>query len=179
MKWTGVFIVYGFIASCVSEPSPELKSYFDLPSFFSEEVKTLANDQTRLKKIIRFNGREEEMLIDTADWKTELQLFLDCDLNTPAYRNGFSVDTVYESPEFLQLTYIAVDKNSFIRKVEIKFQNKQVNRVRIVKSKSNLYLATLQILDYYPHKRYSMVLNEKQILQNTRNISITGIILNR
>ena len=68
--------------------------YFDLPSYFQQEIDSLAKANPKINKTVMKDDKEETKQVHIKDWTTELSSFQSIDLNKPAYEGHIKTDTV-------------------------------------------------------------------------------------
>ena len=93
-KVFGVLILFMTIISCNSESKVEqTKKYFDLKGLIERQIKTLNTQKPTVQKSIIMADTSENQLIKTIDWAKELELFIQADLNKPAFVQSYQVDS--------------------------------------------------------------------------------------
>jgi hypothetical protein len=90
--------LYGFsflILSCMlwacgnDEIVQQKNNYYPWESFLSKEIAYITNGQHRLQKSVILDGEKEDKVLTNVDWKKEWALFLEADLNKPAYQSAY------------------------------------------------------------------------------------------
>src|SRR5690606_5344233 len=79
----------GDVSAAVTRPEP----YFSLAGYFGGEATRLQHRNPEIVKTVSKNGDEEQRRIRVADWKDEFGLFIDADINKPAWQNSYRVDS--------------------------------------------------------------------------------------
>lgn len=81
-------------------------SYFNLPAFLSEQSTQLNSRKPTIEKqvLLRDGGLETERLTPT-NWAKELQIFQQADIDKPALRGQYLVDSVVTPDGLLRRTY--------------------------------------------------------------------------
>jgi hypothetical protein len=69
---------------------------FDLKGFLDNEIATHLKDVKKVKKTVTVNGKTESKEVEIKDWKEELKPFFNSDINRPAWRDKYKVDTIVE-----------------------------------------------------------------------------------
>jgi hypothetical protein len=69
---------------------------FDLKGFLDNEIATHLKDVKTVKKTVTVNGKTETKEVTIKDWKEELKPFFNSDINRPAWRDKYKVDTIVE-----------------------------------------------------------------------------------
>jgi hypothetical protein len=158
---TKLLFCFLFFASCTQESdvatSTGLKPFFDLKAFFKEETIRLQAQTGKVKKIVKTNGKQEERVLDGIDFKRELEMFANSDINRPAWSGNYSVDSVYnDSKELVGLHYSANDDDLRTQKIEIGFAGSVVTKVFIENKMNSSIASSTQVLDYQPKEGYSI-----------------------
>src|ERR1041384_54412 len=76
-------IFFLLLASSCQNPTQKVsvqKPYFDLASFFNEEINRLQKDSLVVMKTSAINGKTDQHEMDWTDWKREFVLFLASDI---------------------------------------------------------------------------------------------------
>ena len=92
--------VFGLLTFCalLSACNPEIKEgkikkYFDLKGLIEIQIKTLNTQKPLVQKTILMSGKSESQSVKTIDWAKELELFIQMDLNKPAFIQSYQVDS--------------------------------------------------------------------------------------
>lgn len=88
----------GVGAACSSEPAerPARRpaGYFDVPALLDAQVKQLQTRPPALEKQVQLrDGKQETVRLAQPNWADELQLFYQADINKPALRGAYEVQT--------------------------------------------------------------------------------------
>lgn len=144
--------------------------YFSLADFFSEEASKLQQSNPEIFKTVAKNGEQEEKRIQVADWRSEFALFIDADINKPAWRNSYQVDSVGSS-----VTYTSTDPA--LRTKEIRVDTSPtgaVKHIRITNQASNMLYQTDEQLDYYVDSIYRIEKHQQVRIIGKSHYTITG-----
>ena len=153
-------IIFLFITSCSNrKPAPIKQNYFSIHNFFTEEAQQLTTLKVKLKKVNQLNSNHDSSIISTPDWEKELSLFTDADINKPAWKNSFKIDSVFQD-SILMINYRTNEKNISIHQVEISCLNNKVQKIHIVKEAVNLVYSESQELWYVAQQGFRI--NGKQ-----------------
>ena len=78
------------LAGCAPETdAPVTNSYFDLAGFTRGQIKRLDSLRPMVDKRVVSGEKRETKKLNAIDWQRELDLFVQADLNKPAYRNSY------------------------------------------------------------------------------------------
>src|SRR5580765_6594811 len=81
--------------SCKHAPTEvSEKPYFDLTSFFTEQINLLQKDSQVVMKTSAINAQTDEHQMNWTDWKREFALFLASDINKASLVGKYAVDTL-------------------------------------------------------------------------------------
>ncbi|NVO83996.1 hypothetical protein [Hymenobacter terrestris] len=157
-------------------------SYFNLPAFLSEQSTALNRRKPTVEKqvLLRDGGLETERLTPT-DWAKELQIFQQADIDKPALRGLYLVDSVATRDGLLRRTYRrrpGVEQP--VRQLLVISRDGQVQQVRATVSQDNplVYSAKTLELDS-PNgqlKSYHVQGVQKLILFDSVRYAVRGTI---
>ena len=130
--------------------------YFDIEKYFTSQAERLDSIKPEVTKIISSDGKEEMKKTRDIKWKNELLVFSECNLNKPAWRGKFLVDTIMGEMDY-SVVYTALDTTIQVQFAMINIDGKgNVTRLRLkVQTKNNLY-SSIQNLSYTPLESYSV-----------------------
>jgi hypothetical protein len=146
-----------FLASCTNTDSNAIQSeYFSLSSYFETQKIDLLNTKQAVKKVTSFGTELTSEIISKPDWEKEFALFTAQDINKPALKNTFIIDTLNQDSLNL-LRYASIDKDAKIQKVEITFLKQEVKQIYILVNKNNYIYSTNQELRYTNGLGYKII----------------------
>ncbi|MDR6940650.1 hypothetical protein [Mucilaginibacter pocheonensis] len=145
--------------------------YFDISGYFKADTARLRKLDVAVNKTVTHNGVTENKTVHIANWGQELNLFIQSDINRPAWKNSYKVQTtdsliVYQAryPE-LRTTRIVIKKDK-----------EQVKWVLIYNHTKNLLYETREKLSYYPDSVYLIEKWQKVKLMGRNNYIIKGVL---
>jgi hypothetical protein len=158
------------LVSCAKPEQKTPNRYLDLRKLFETEASRLAKLDPKVNKTVSRNQVSETKKDISIDWKNELSLFMESDINKPAWRDSYRID---ESKT--DLLYTALDSNLRTRSIHIKKNlNGKLMHVFIVnKTHNNLYQSSEE-LSYIPDSMYHIVKQQHVILLGDNRYEITG-----
>ena len=168
-------VVVGWSCQSPADSTAELQSvntFFDLVSFFDQEISQLNQQQPKLKKTVIVNGAIEEQELNSVDYQKELSLFKEININKPALINKYSTDSSLVGTQLQQLTYQALDESLNIKRIAIFFQDDRVQRVDVEKSTTNMFAKTGQQLTYEIQKGYQINSEQDLVVGTPSTISV-------
>jgi hypothetical protein len=138
------------------------KKFFDVPGYFKGEISFIQNNFTTVLKSSVYNGDSayQQLKVSEVNWNKELAIFLESDINKPAYYANMQADD--------QGSCRATSNKLSIQEVLLGYgaheeQNRVVN-VQIVISKTNLISST-NIRAEYQHG-YAYTIRGDQKIKN-------------
>ncbi|WP_207423599.1 hypothetical protein [Desertivirga brevis] len=164
------------IAGCSNKQEASgVKSYFDISGFFSSEAASLHNEGATVLKTVIQNGKTEQKNITNINWKTELELFSNSDINKPAWDKSYKVSTTPYSTE-----YKALDAKLRTRKIRIeKKADGKAKHIYIQNEVNNMLYSTTEELHYYPDSLYEIQKSQTVLILGDNNYKITGSLKNK
>lgn len=157
-------------------------SYFNLPGFLSEQSTQLSRRRPAMEKqvLLRDGGQEIKRLTPT-DWTKELQIFQQADINKPALRGQYLVDSVMTPAGLLQRTYRRRPGVTHpVRQLMVVSRNGQVQQVRatVVQDNPLVYAAkTLEMASPNGQlQSYRVQGVQKLILFDSVRYAVKGVI---
>ena len=159
-----------FMAACKPETRDNggLK-YFDLKKYFTAEAVRLTKRHPHIYKSVNYNNKPENKLILIKNWKRELGLFIESDINKPSWKDSYRISTKHDS-----IIYTAADTTLRTRNILIVLKNNKVNAVQINNLTKNLLYKTTDHLSYYPDSVYQIEKHQSVQVLGANNYQITG-----
>jgi len=117
-KVVGLLIFCTLLSACNPEiKEGKTKRYFDLKGLIEIQIKTLSTQKPFVQKTILMSGKSESQLVKTIDWAKELELFIQTDLNKPAFIQSYRVDSssisvkyILKNTEKLPVKYLTISR---------------------------------------------------------------------
>jgi len=166
--------IFGILLSAVLPAcKPEIKNNggFDLMGYLKKDTARLRKLNRPVEKTIWHNGISETKTVQIADWGSELGLFIDADLNKPAFKNSYEV-----IDEDSLLVYKAKEKELKVRELIIKHNGQKIKYMLIYNKVDNLLYKTTQKLTYFPDSLYRIETVQHVKLLGTNTYIIQGIL---
>ena len=108
--------------SCSKDPAElyyeDQRYYYDLPSFIRSQAENLQNKSQWVRKHVTKDGHSHIIERGNIDWQEELDAFLESDINRPAWRGEFKVDTISLERVYV-ITYKTENKQIPVKNVVI------------------------------------------------------------
>jgi hypothetical protein len=153
------------------------ENHVNLPGFFQNEIAKLGSDNTGLMEIMTISGQDETLFIKRPDWETELQPFLESDLNHKSLSGVLTVDTFHTTTGTV-LKYYSRDSTRRTMKGYIRMKNQSPDSVSLIFSSSSLYGNERKLLDYGPVNGYTISLSTYSIGGKKVDVTIKGLFKN-
>ena len=109
-------------------------AYFSLKDFFEKEIAQLTENKVGLHKTVFLGEESETQNLKDINWKKELKLFADADINKAAWRDKYEIDSIRQNG-VLQVSYIPKDEDLRTQKVALKinYATQKVKEISINK----------------------------------------------
>ena len=161
----------------------EKKTYYDLKGFVDNQIVYLNEKKPKVTKTVQLDGKKEVRAETETDWKKELELFAQADINKPAYRNSYSIirndSSVYEyrikEGEKLPVQYLMIKVDSATQQpVSVKALLRSENK--IYSSEKSIELTSSRRNSLLEVSAYSVKGYQKLLFMNRKSFDITAKI---
>ena len=182
-----VFLVFFLLLftcrSSSDQQPPRFKAYFDIKSFVNSQISLLTSKNPKVKKTMFSDGMTEIRSQKNVNWKKELELFVQADINKPAYGKSYKIFR----PDSLTYEYILKPGETLpVQKLEIVVDNGsgKPRLIRaVVRSKNKLYesqkyveLQCKTILGEWSIVAYHIKGYQKLAVLDSSKFEITGLV---
>lgn len=158
-----LFVCFTTLLSCNSkQENKSLKNdYFDMESFFNNQIKFLYDTRATLFITATANNKSEQRSNKNPDWKREFTPFLNSDIHKAAligkYKTDSSVINTATDTSFV-ITYTTDDKNLRTKKLELFLSpgDRQVKKIHVVNSTNNFLSSVYEEFKYTVGKGYKL-----------------------
>jgi hypothetical protein len=174
-----------FVSACQNEEdrNKDEKFYFDLKSFVENQIVYLNDKKPIVSKTVGLDGKTVSNESKDIDWKKELELFVQADLNKPSYRQSYMVErkdsSTYEyrlKPNVdLPVTYLKIITDSSLHQtiyVKALFQSSN----RIYKSEKTIELSCTRGDNIWELTSYSVNGYQQLIFMDRKTFDIKANI---
>ncbi len=135
------------------------KYYYDLAGFINQQITQLTKNQPITEKKLLIGEKTETIQTKDTDWKKELELFLQADLNKQSYQLSYAKDSTQNTVIY----QLKKGENLSVKTLKIEFdEDKSPKHIEALIQVEN-YL-------YQSEKNLSMDLDKKQL----KNYQIEG-----
>lgn len=169
-----LLIVLFLFSSCSSKPdehAQQQKYFFDLAGYFKQQATALNGKQ--VFKTVGKNKSTETKTVQIKNWEQELQLFTECDINKPAWKDSYQKNSTANV-----LTYTSKEPDLRVSSIKITFVGQAPKKIEINTQSKNLLYHTTENLVFIPDSLYKITKHQKVILLGLNDYEITGLIKN-
>ena len=168
---SSVFLLTG----CSPTPKKTVSSdkvFFDLGDYFSKQYQIL-EAKGSVQKTTSINGVKETQMIDSINFKQELTVFVESDINRTSWMDKYSADSTFsDSRQLLKIEYTALDEKLRTKKVVVTYTKGMVENISIRNASKNIITDAEQILDYSPTKGYKISSRQKVIFSQEKQLGV-------
>lgn len=165
-----------FLFSCNPEEKGNVATsgnYFDLTALVKKDITFNTSNNCREEKSVYLNANKETKQLDSIDWKKELEPLVECDINKPAWKGKFFVDTVKTTVTGItSIQYRALSEKVNVKSMIIELKQNEIQRIYITKKISSFIFSTVQIIEYFPGKGFSIRGEQKAILMRSFDLNV-------
>ncbi len=172
-----------FSGTACQSPSQEQQSaakaaapvFFDLKGYMSGQVEALKASNPRVKKRVSINGKTEERVSDQINFEEELAIFLNSDINKPAWSDKYSKDSSFAGGQLQNIRYLAKEANLKTQMMQVSFSGGAVSKIELKNRASAAIVTAEETMTYTPGKGYSIVYKEAPALAEAKNFSVDAV----
>jgi hypothetical protein len=161
------------IASCKrdSNAAADTKAFFDIKGFFEADSARLTKENPLVTKTVIHNNAFETQKVHVSDWGTELSLFIQSDINKPAWRDSYEVST---SDNITR--YKAKDPSLKTQAVLLKRENGKLKWIMITNRTKNILYENTEKLTYFADSLYLIQKRQRVRILGTDTYRISGLL---
>lgn len=152
------------------------KLYINIDSLVQSDVDLNTRENCKMEKLAFVNSTKEKKIMDSVNWKQELDIIADCDINKPSWKGKFVVDVVPTTIAHLGCTqyfYRSIDAKIPIKSITVnKDSLNRILNILIQKKTESILFSSSQHIEYVPRFGYSVRSDQKTSLFTTYNINI-------
>lgn len=167
-----LFCILLFFVSCNNSADKKQKNdltYFDVKGYFEKEAARLSKTNPLINKAVNVNGEEESKSIKISDWKKELTLFSDADINRASWKGLFQL----KKSEDLE-RYTSNNEKVPVKELLVFYKNNKVSGFKILIKNTNSLYTSIDTLTYYPDSVYQIKKMQNIKLLSEKSYTITG-----
>ena len=144
------------LLSCSStEIKVEGISYFDSQGFFEKEIASLSEEKNGYRKTLEINGKVDAFINQEVNWKEELEIFRNIQLNKPAYNGKFTV-THSASGNSKSVYYSSVDPKIPVKNFHLLSIDNKPHVIEITLVENSLVYSSSTYLKYVVNQAYQI-----------------------
>lgn len=173
MKYS--WLILFFLTACRGQeadtPLLGKKQYFDLAGWVQKDIIANTQNAASEEKTVWINGKREFKQIDTVDWKKELQLLMECDINKPNWKGKYEIQ---QSNDFQVCTYSATSSKIPVRNMKVHFEQKsgKVQSIEIEKKIGTFLFSNQQYIYYTPGKSFKITARQSAVFMKDFNSEV-------
>ena len=174
-----IWIGLGFwllLTQCVPDAGPPedvpQSPFYDLQAFFEGEVKRLQAQQPSVEKTVSFDEATEVDRLDSMNYRQELKVFLDADINRPAWWDRYAIDSSRQDGALRSIRYQAKAEDLKIRSILLTFSRDSLRSVDIDLEAESAATGFRQELHYSPAKGFRIFTRQDVILSQPREMRV-------
>jgi hypothetical protein len=187
LRYLPLFILSGCGQTDVAKSTTVLK-WFDLKQFV-QDANAIMPKNVPFEKTLFVKGATETQKITVTDWATELAVFGQSDINRPAWRDKYQVDTLEiagkrnttvqnDTTAVREIRHIAKDKALRTKSLSILLNRKSAPLViEILNEQDNFFSHSQQHLIWDLRKGYSMTAQQKMLFMEATETTLSGRFL--
>lgn len=162
---TLLFFVFATLAGCAkigSAPNAECANvHFCLNALIDWQLFQCNDASASIDKYVYLNGEHEQKTIkpDLAHWEAEFTAFREADIDKPALRGKYLVDTLFvETDSLTRISYIAQDPKLRTRYLHVYFKPEDTIPAYLEArlETKNVFYQSVQELEFAPGEYYSI-----------------------
>ncbi|HEV7351408.1 hypothetical protein [Telluribacter sp.] len=181
------FLFTVLISACQSPGTSQQqqpKVYYDVAGFVAGQIELLSQQRPAVTKAMQVDGEKEQRTTQEVDWARELELFLQADINKPAYRLSYLTtrpdSLTYEyrvrKEEDLPVRYLRVKLNTFDGNPE-EIEARIFTENRLYQSEKTLLLRSGQVGGTWRVLSYQIKGFQELAIAERKPFAIRGEIL--
>ncbi|MFD2147552.1 hypothetical protein [Mucilaginibacter antarcticus] len=167
--FVGVFV--SLLPSCKPDnlQNGATPKHFDIKGYFEAEAARLKKRNPLITKTVTHNGFTEVKKLNITNWNAELGLFIQSDINKPAWRDSYNTDSSATS-----IIYKAKTSDLKTQLVIITKNEGKIKWIMIYNTGNNKLYHTREKLSYFPDSLYMIEKVQKVRLLNENSYLIKG-----
>ncbi len=154
-----VIIASVMLGSCSKDPTEiyfdDQRYYYDLPKCMAYQMDALQSMGKHVRKKLTKDGQSQTIERGDVNWREELELFFESDINRPAWRGAFKADTV-KLEQMMVITYSTENPEIPVKSVVVTLdrESRQCLRLTIDRGTENFLYSSTQKLFFTPGEGY-------------------------
>lgn len=139
-----------FLSSCFERNKnvETEKFYFDLSGFFKTEAEKLNEKKFFAEKYLINDNDTQKLILKNISWEEELAPFINSDINKPAWKGSYKIDSISEDQKLKFVSYKSLETNLPVKEIQVHFNNKEVSHLYIENATNNYVYNSARVLSY-------------------------------
>lgn len=146
--------------------------YFDVAGYFKADTARLQKLNPEVDKTVTHNGVTENKKVHIPNWGQELNLFIQSDINRPAWKNSYAVLNTDSL-----VIYNAKTPDLRTTRIVIRKDRDKIKWIVIYNHTRNLLYETKEKLSYFPDSLYLIEKSQQVKLMGKNLYRIKGTLL--
>lgn len=169
----GGFLLLSGLQACKPDKTQSngTLKYFDVAGYFKADTARLTKVNPRVDKTVTHNGVTENKTVQITNWGQEFNLFIQSDINRPAWKNSYNVLNTDSL-----IIYSAKTPDLRTTKIMIKKEKGKVKWIVMYNHTKNMLYETKEKLSYFPDSVYQIVKSQHVKLMGQNLYVITGVL---
>ncbi len=143
-----VIAIYG----CQRKEEPIVEKslpYFDVKNYIDKEAARLQKIDRLILKKVEVNGSSETKLLKISNWKEELNIFSDSEINRASWNGLFKIEKTLDT-----FNYTSDNEKVPIKELKVVYKNNLVKGIVIVVKNTNMLYTSIDSLGYFADSIY-------------------------
>ncbi|MEA5405867.1 hypothetical protein VB776_23210 [Arcicella sp. DC2W] len=133
-----ILAIFTLFISCKEESTTKINKYFDLKTSITNQINVLNKEKPTFSKTVWSDNTPETKDVKIEDWSKELELFLQTDLNKPAYLNSYEIN----QSDSLIVYHLKKSENLPVNNIKILLKNNQLTAMEATIANQNYLYET-------------------------------------
>lgn len=175
LRWVVIILSASILTSCKPENIQDgaKPKYFDIAGYFKADTAKLHKLNHLTLKTVVHNDSRQTKKVHIDDWGLELSLFIQSDINKPAWRDSYTIQTGKDNA----VVYMAKTPELKTREIVItRNKDSSVKWIMIFNASKNILYQTTEVLAYYPDSAYTIKKSQHVRFLGTNNYFIRGTL---
>lgn len=162
----GILVVCVVAFAQCSTAVKETSAYVNLPNDLREMIADYRSQHFGLHKEMVFDGGQVVLDLDTPNWEKELAGLLSVDLNKPAYKGRYRVDSSQSETGITTIQYAALEPKTDIQWVKVLYESGKLTEAYVRKAeRTGLYQS---------EQHFSVKRSEGYDISGTQDVRLKG-----
>jgi hypothetical protein len=164
--------------ACVGEPQnldnqKVVNKYFDLAGFVQAQKEAMSAASSSCTKIVSVNEKNENKVVNSDELEQELEVFIDADINKPAWSDKYKIDSLKVNGILQQLKYTTIDPKLKTRVLEVVFDSEgNVSEIHVLRDVKSVIADTYNEMYLWPGKGYEINTIQAVALSDTTRLQV-------